>query len=571
MDTFNLEMYVKRSLNYLNHMVDSAQVPYFNIFWTEPAEAAHDWPDLTDVMARQLQGAIMLFEMTGIESENEADWSKKLLALIDRDTGLVYRNKTNYNESKVEMGGHALIMYTLVSLYHKNGDPQIPVLVDKMAQSLSKIFRSDYADEEIQFSYGFIIKSLMAAYRYCDSPAALDFAGKLVHIIMDESILFPPDNTFGERGHMHGNLRTLMGVADYALCVNDAVLFSRVDAIFRYVSSLRTSFGFLPEVAGRKGDVVSCETCALMDYIGLAATLANAGHADYWELIETTVRNHLVESQVKDVSWLHSDNSLEDTDQFSWRDIGERMSGGYAGWSSPTHILAAKETLNKLWGGSELKNKCRAFQNCCGGSGTHAFYIAWKNAAQFIDHTLFVNLLFDKLIEQAEIRSFEPYEGRIEIRLKTACCARIRVPGNAARLSYNVTVNSIKQTVNIFGNYLLLNSLSSGDYIVITYALSHIEEIISIGNTDGRKYHYHVKWQGSTVTEISPAEEFPDEAFSDFEDEVVPVFYSEKGPGRLYLDRTGFQGVEPILAQINFDNGEGNFWNLTKTTAKEER
>ena len=33
-------------------MVDKDGLPYFNIFWTDPAEAAHDWPDFGDVMSR---------------------------------------------------------------------------------------------------------------------------------------------------------------------------------------------------------------------------------------------------------------------------------------------------------------------------------------------------------------------------------------------------------------------------------------------------------------------------------------------------------------------------------------
>ena len=59
-----------------------------------------------------------------------------------------------------------------------------------------------------------------------------------------EKPLFTPDNTFKQGGHMHGNLRTLVGAADYALYVGDPVLFSRVDAIYRYVRSEATRFGF---------------------------------------------------------------------------------------------------------------------------------------------------------------------------------------------------------------------------------------------------------------------------------------------------------------------------------------
>ena len=72
--------------------------------------------------------------------------------------------------------------------------------------------------------------------------------------------MFTPDNTFRHGGHMHGNLRTLVGAADYALYVKDPRLFSRVDALYRYVRSEGTRFGFLPEVIGARGISFSCET-----------------------------------------------------------------------------------------------------------------------------------------------------------------------------------------------------------------------------------------------------------------------------------------------------------------------
>ena len=67
--TFAVETYVGRAYNYLDNMVDKDGLPYFDVFWTEPAEAAHDWPDFGDVMSRQLQGAIMARHLTGREAE----------------------------------------------------------------------------------------------------------------------------------------------------------------------------------------------------------------------------------------------------------------------------------------------------------------------------------------------------------------------------------------------------------------------------------------------------------------------------------------------------------------------
>jgi len=67
--------------------------------------------------------------------------------------------------------------------------------------------------------------------------------------------------------------------------------------------------GFLPEVIGRRGDIIACETCALMDFAGVGVTLANHGHPEYWADMERLARNHYVESQVRDASWLVSDDA----------------------------------------------------------------------------------------------------------------------------------------------------------------------------------------------------------------------------------------------------------------------
>lgn len=67
--TFALKTYARRSFNYFNRMIDKDGLPYFNIFWTKPAEAAHDWPDFGDVMSRQLQAVIMAIPISPMDRE----------------------------------------------------------------------------------------------------------------------------------------------------------------------------------------------------------------------------------------------------------------------------------------------------------------------------------------------------------------------------------------------------------------------------------------------------------------------------------------------------------------------
>jgi len=415
------------------------------------------------------------------------------------------------------------------------------------------------------FLGGFGIKSAMACVRYLDYTPALKLAQKMADTIFYTSPLFSPDNTFRHGGHMHGNLRSLVGAADYALYVKDPILFSRVDALFRYVKGTATRFGFLPEAIGRQGDIVSCETCAIMDYLGLAITLANHGHAEYWDDVERITRNQLVESQVSDGSWLASDPSLPDSDQFSWRAVGERMVGGYAGWTSPNHILAARESLNAHWGGPELKDKTRAFQNCCGGSGTHAFFEVWKNASRFDNGCLSVNLHIDKRLPQAEIRGYQPFAGLLTIHLNVPCKVKVRIPDFLQSKDLKIEANGNPVEARVWGNYVEISERPAGEELKVSYPLPLSIEVETIGNPGFRQYNYKVTWKGSTVVAMEPVDNEYQTGYSDFDHKQVPVFYGKDGPGPLYLraDLIENKKVDDIqLTPLHLDKGALDFWHF---------
>ena len=178
--TFAIETYIGRAYNYLDRMVDKDGLPYFNIFWTDPAEAAHDWPDFGDVTSRQLQGAIMARHLTGRESRNEKVWMKMVLSRLDPTTGLLMRPKTSYCDPGADAGDQALTLYTLVTAYADSKDPALRDAIDKMIAHLP-----DDGDR------AFIIKSLMTWVRLTGSPAALEQAKRRV------------DAAFGPIGDVH--------------------------------------------------------------------------------------------------------------------------------------------------------------------------------------------------------------------------------------------------------------------------------------------------------------------------------------------------------------------------------
>jgi hypothetical protein len=553
--TFTFEEIALRSLNYLERLADVDGLPYFNVFWTEPAEAAHDWPDFGDVTARQLQGIIMLREMTGTGSSMEEVWLRNLLSWIDPEDGLMYRPQTAFSDRTADWGDAALTLYALVTAYLSGGDSKLRERIRKMVSSLHA--RAVSGDVPEPVFRGFIMKSLMSVERRVTQGEALDLCRIIAHLAFEIDSSFTQDNRF--TGHMHGNLRTLVGAVDYAHYTGDKKLLERVNALFQNVQSFTTRFGFLPELVWRPGDIVACETCALMDYAGLGVTLANLGHRHYWSDMERLARNHLAESQVNDMSWLQREDNLTDTRQFTWTDIPQRLRVAWAGWSSPNHILACRETLH--WGGAELRGKTRAVQNCCGGSGVHGLFILWKNASAYSKGELSVNMHIDKLLPEAEIRCFQPWQGLLTVQLRSACTrVKIRMPDFADSAAIRVRVNDTPKDFSIRDGFAEIASPDMSDRIEMHYPLVERREKVSVGNPGFRQWKYGVTWKGDTVIDLQPVDNEIETAFSDFEHREVEVFYGIRGPGPLYQRDRFKKEARPSLSRIHLDNSGMNFW-----------
>lgn len=557
---FSLENSVRRSLHYLDSMVDKDCQPYFNIFMTIPAEAAHDWPDFGDVMSRQLQAAVFAGHMTGYFPVNTDKWREKLFSYIDKNSGLLFRPETHYSRWVADPGDQALTLFTLLTLYEQSKSDQIIAAAMKMTDGLSDII-SLAERTKISWLHGFAIKSLMVFYRLAGYDPALRLAGRLTKAVIEKGIIMNQENKLVSGAHMHGSLRVLSGVADYALYTGDLDLFKRMEESFRFITGIMTRFGFLPEVYARKDDIIACETCALMDYIGLGSTLAVNGYPQYWSCVERMVRNHLTESQTEACSWLVSSATAgDDTAQFSYRDIGARMAGGYAGWSSPNHILACNETLNDKWGGLDLRDKIRAFQNCCGGSGVHAFFTAWKNASRYLPGTLYVNLHIDKLLPEAEIRCFQPYQGLLLISMKKACNLKIRIPDFVSPDDFVIIINGKKSRFITDSVFAVLRSVSAGDHIEVHYPLPVIDEDITVGNPGFKKYGYRVRWRGDTVISMTPSGKQYQTAYSASEGREIPVYYGNEGPGLLYQRDALYSVRMPECSVLTLDRGRFDYY-----------
>lgn len=130
------------------------------------------------------------------------------------------------------------------------------------------------------------------------------------------------------------------------------------------------------------------------------------------------------------------------------------------------HLLAYHETLNAVWGGPDLRDRIRVLQTCCGGSGVHALFALWRNAARIEDGTLSVHLHLDKDLPEVEVRCEKPYRGRTTVTLRRDLAVRLRVPDFVDRAALRLAVNGVEvaipQTIEITGAFLSAQEKTRG-------------------------------------------------------------------------------------------------------------
>ena len=545
---FSLEDSLRIGASHLESLVDAQGRTYFNVFRTTPAEAVTDWPDFVDPPSRYFEAAAMVEPIIGRGVHTAGVLRRRLFSHIQAD-GLAYRPDTPISHSEAVLFDQSRLLYALTTwAMHDPADGEIRARLSGLVGGLQR--RATLVDGYAHFGkidacwWGTLIRPLLQAGLLLAEASYVDFARALARGILDHSDLYGTGGLFC--GHTHSHLGTAAGILACGIISGEGRFVQRVREILEYARSISTEFGFVPEVAQREDDLVSCETCAIMDYLDVALLLARHVDAGYWELVERVARNHLVESQVAQRQWLNFAPALPDEDGIIRSDLERRLAGAFAGWSAPHGLLAYEETFWPEWVKTprmypRYLGKVRALQNCCAGAGIRALHQVWSNIAWFDGDCLQVNLVMDKRINGARITSLLPLEGKVVIQLERKCDVRVRAPAVTGNQPLEVALHSAGRAVRVEpvqrGPFLEVGNLAAGDRIEITFPQPTREEIIAIGNPDRQQYRFRVAWKGNTVTEVQPAPDNARSGYSRVEKRDVRLFYGEDTPGRLYQRR----------------------------------
>lgn len=276
-------------------------------------------------------------------------------------------------------------------------------------------------------------------------------------------------------GQMHGALTALQGLLNYAIAANDASTKQFVKkGIDHAINVGLPKLGWVPywfpPGSWKKEAMYSghAEVGSLGDVVVLAVSATDAGLADYWDYVDTAVRNALIESQITSAE-AASDPALN-----SW-------AGRFFGSEFPA---AAAKT-----------NAVDSDANAAIG-----LFYAWDAAMRYDNETAIINMSFNKAARWGDVYSSVPYQGHIEYKNKWAKRVKIRVPGYVSDFTTAVVRidGAVTSNFSWSGRYVVVNGLQPGTSVGVSFTLP--EETWQFNWNDTP---YTAKIRGNTVISIS--------------------------------------------------------------------
>jgi ribosomal protein L31 len=535
-DTLTLEDRAGIAMNAIVGMADEDfnHVPFFAAnLMKEPANLTHgDW-DYGSSHGRMVDAMVLARHMSGetFGADIEEKYRSNLLSFFKED-GLSYRQTNpNHNwEPNANFIDQRAVILSLTSWFMATGDPKVKEAADKHVAALKRVAikeRDVWYYPASEYKEGGWPSTNAILLRLAPDPAA--FCGRLVmpllkyheltgnqdafelcqfftQLIVQRSGVFNLDGSFNDSlayrsGHFHTRLGTLDALARFGVYSGDAALISYVEKSFAWATTQCTAFGWTP--GDLKEQAYEHETCSLVDLIATGITLAKSGYTKYWGTVERYIRNHLIESQLLDMDWVKEtdDLSKEITGKITFRNIGQRTRGAFAGYSAPNDFCCDV---------NHGRGHTNDLQICCLGSGTRGLFMSWSNTITEKNGAISVNFLLNRGSIWLDVDSYLPHEGKLVLHIhRDLPRLQVRIPEWAgfAKVTYNRELNGEKRTGRgnepstwVNEHFLLLGAAKAGEKITIEFPLSHRKTIeTAIGQV------FETTWRGDDVVDISPA------------------------------------------------------------------
>jgi hypothetical protein len=339
-------------------------------------------------------------------------------------------------------------------------------------------------------------QALSQYYRWTGNELVKTAVGRLVNYQKDHINFFDPSGKFilttpgVAPAHFHLHSLSILGFLEYALAAHDARLAEYCRKSYEWARSQGSvTTGFFPE--NIVPDFPNSEGCPVADMIALALTLSKAGVGDYWDDADRWLRNFFAELQLRRDK---ADKLAQATRNLPAQSVHysetadrvlERNIGAFAGWPGPN------EWMHRI-----------GIQHCCTGNCARTLYYAWESILEWQHEDLRINLLLNRASPWADVHSFVPYEGQVELRIKQPCrSVQVRLPEWVPAGCPEVVCKFGKRSRAIHwqGRFVSVGAAKSGDQIRLSFPMVERTVRERMGGTD-----YTLSLKGNTVVAIDP-------------------------------------------------------------------
>lgn len=357
-----------------------------------------------------------------------------------------------------------------------------------------------------------VIRYLMMYDRAFGDASAVELAHKMANYNMGLLNYFGEDGQFlndvttdmshgGPCAHFHSHVTNILAALDVVQKTGDRNLQARALAAYEWGKTPAAQgsnlIGYFPEVVFPKLGYINSEICEVSDMICAAILLSRIG-IDRWDDADRWTRNMLAEAQMTDTNWREDGHIPKDQlvvlnnappDRFTTDDVMERSVGCFAGWPGVND-----------WVGRAHNDKSITTMNCCTSAGDRALYYVWRNMLDYDNGVLKLNLLFNRASKWADVDSYIPFEGRIDVRAKQQLKGlEVRLPQWVQPDDVSIEVDGNKQAVDLAGRYAAIGPLAAGQTAVVRFPITErtVKESIQ-----GTEYTFVVR--GNDVVSVDP-------------------------------------------------------------------
>ncbi len=261
--------------------------------------------------------------------------------------------------------------------------------------------------------------------------------------------------------------------------------------------------GFFVNGQGNEG----MEGCVIGDMAALAAKLTQLDMGDqYWEDVDRYARNTLTAIQRTHPGY------AETVFAKLWEKGKQHgVAAGSCRSAVEYHQLAdhLPQRLVGSFGCNTLPNDIFAtdyFDSCCNGNCSRALYYVWESILKYdrSRQELKVNLMLNRTSPWADVDSYMPYTGRVEIKAKRPLTSlQVRAATWVDKPQVACRVGGETRRISWKGNYLEAGSVKPGETVTLEFPIAERREKL-----ESFEHRYEAVFRGNDCVEMTPGGEY---------------------------------------------------------------